>query len=131
MNMTMAAVCRVVGAALVILIGAALAFGGIQLWKGGPQAWPDVIANDTTVRRMSSAMMVMAAILLTAGVAVLANVPWSGHAAAIATIVVVAAAFWANQALFGDIRPLHTGTNIVVAGIILALLWFGHDSQPR
>jgi hypothetical protein len=76
-------------------------------------------------------MIVMSALLLVAGAAALGNVPWGDYAAAIVTIVVVAAAFWANHALFGDIRPLHTGTNIVVAAIILALLWFGHDRQPR
>jgi hypothetical protein len=76
-------------------------------------------------------MIVMAALLLVAGVATLGNVPWGGHAAAIATIVLVAAAFPANYALFGDIRPLHTGTNIVVAAIILALLWFGRGGQTR
>jgi hypothetical protein len=130
-TMTTAAVCRVIGGTLVLLISAALAFGGIQLWRGGPKAWPDVIANETTVRRTSGGMMVLAALVLVAGVAALGNVPWGGYAAAVATIVVVVAAFPANYALFGDIRPLHTGTNIVVAAIILALLWIGHDGQTR
>jgi hypothetical protein len=73
----------------------------------------------------------MALLSLLAGVASLANVPWGSHAAALATLVVVAAAFPANYALFGDIRPLHTGTNLVVAAIVLVLLWVGHDGQPR
>jgi hypothetical protein len=129
--MTTAAVCRIAGGVLVILIGAALAFGGIQLWRGGAEAWPDVVASEATVRRTASGMIVMAAVLLIAGAAAIANVSWGGHAAAVATIVLVVAAFWANYALFGDIRPAHTGTNIIVAAIILALLWFGHDGQPR
>jgi hypothetical protein len=127
--MTTAAVCRVIGSALVILIGAALALGGIQLWRRGPQVWPDVIANKMTVRRTATGMIVMAALLLVAGLAALGNVPWGGRAAAIATIVVVLAAFPANYALFGNMRPVHTGTNIFVAAIILALLWFGHIGQ--
>jgi hypothetical protein len=73
----------------------------------------------------------MAAILLVVGVAAIGDVPWGAHAAAIATTVLVAAAFPANYALFGGIRPLHTVTNIFVAAIILALLWFGHDGQTR
>jgi hypothetical protein len=74
-------------------------------------------------------MMVLATLVLVAGVAALGNVPWGGFAAAMATIVVVAAAFPANYALFGDIRPLHTGTNLAVAAFIVALMWFGRDGQ--
>jgi hypothetical protein len=131
MTTTTAVVCRIVGSTLVILISAALVFGGIQLWRGGPKAWPDVIANETTVRRTASGMIAMATLLLAAGVAALGNVRWGGLAAVIATIVVVVAAFPANYALFGGFRPLHTVTNTVVAAIILALLWVGHGGQPR
>jgi hypothetical protein len=129
--MTTTAVSRIVGGALVILIGVALAFGGIQLWQGGPKAWPDVIANEATVRRMSSGMIVMAALVLFAGGAAVGNLPWGGAAAAVVTIVVVVAAFWVNHALFGDIRPLHTGTNVVVAAVIVALLWYGFEGKQQ
>ena len=125
--MTTAVACRVIGSALVILIGAALAFGGIQLWRGASEAWPDVVAKETTIRRTSGGMIAMAVLLLVAGVAALGNMPWGVRAAALATIVVVAAAFPVNYALFGQMRPMHTITNIAVAAIILALLWFGHD----
>jgi hypothetical protein len=129
--MTTTAMCRVAGGVLIVLISVALGLGGIQLWRGGPEAWPDIIANKLIVRRISSAMIVMATLLLVAGVSAIGNVPWSGHAAAGVLIVLVAAAFWGNHALFGDMRPLHTGTNIVVAAIILALLWFGNRSSAR
>jgi hypothetical protein len=76
-------------------------------------------------------MIVMAVVLALAGLASICNVNWGAHAAAVATIVVVAAAFWVNHALFGDIRLLHTGTNVVVAAIILTLLWFGRGGQSR
>ena len=117
--MSTAEVCRIAGGVLVLLVGGAIGAGGIQLWRGGPKAWPDVIANKTTVRRTSGGMIVMAAMLLIAGVAATFNLPWGGWAAAISTMVVVVAAFWANYSLFGDIRPLHTATNVVVAAIIL------------
>lgn len=126
--MTRATVCRVVAGAIVILISAALAFGGIQLWRGGPESWPDIVADETTVRRTSSGMIGMAVLLLVAGLATIGNLPYGIHAAAIAVIILVLAAFVANYALFGDIRITHTGTNIVVAAIILALLWFGNES---
>ena len=131
MTLTTAAVCRVVGSTLVILTSAALAFGGIQLWRGGPGAWPDVIANETTVRRASCGMIAMALLLLVSGLAALGNVPRGGRAAAIAILVVVVAAFPANYTLFGDVRLLHTGTNIVLAAVVLALLWVGHEGQTR
>jgi hypothetical protein len=127
--MTTAAICRVVGSILVILVGAAVALGGMQLWLGGPKAWPDIIANEITVRRTSVGMIVMAAFLVSAGVAALGRVPRGSEAAASAMIALVAAAFWANYSLFGGIRPLHSGTNIVVAAIILALLWFGGETK--
>jgi hypothetical protein len=127
--MTAATVCRIVASGLVLLISAALAMGGIQLWRGGAEAWPDIIANETTVRRTSAGLVVMATILLVAGIAAICNLPWGARAAAIATLVLVGLAFWANYALFGDIRPLHTGTNIIVAAIIVGLLWFASGPQ--
>lgn len=127
--MTTAVVCRVIGSALVILIGAALALGGAQLWRGGPGSWPDLVANDVTVRRTAGGVLVMAVLVLAAGVAALANMPWGLHAAAIVTAVVVIAAFPVNHVLFGEMRPMHTGTNVVLAAIILALLWFGYDGR--
>jgi hypothetical protein len=74
-------------------------------------------------------MVVMAALLLVVGAAALGSLPWGVRAAAIATVVVVAAALPVNYALFGGMRPLHTATNMVVAAIILALLWFGRDGK--
>jgi hypothetical protein len=76
-------------------------------------------------------MVALALLLLVAGVAALCNAARGGHAAAIATLIVVVAAFPVNYSLFGDVRPLHTGTNIVLAAVILALLWVGHESQAR
>jgi hypothetical protein len=116
---------------LVILIGAALAFGGIQLWQGGSQTWPDIVASDEAVRRMSSGMVVMALLLLIAGAAALVNRPWALWAATLGTVAVVAAAFPVNYALFGQWRLAHTGPNIVVAAIILLLLRLGQGRQAR
>src|SRR5262249_37509883 len=124
-----AGICRVAGGVLVLLIGAALALGGAQLWRGGSQAWPDVVANDLVVRRTSGGMLVMAVLLLIAGLVALGHVALGGWAASIAVTVVVLAAFWVNYALFGSIRPLHMVTNIAVAALIFALLWFGYAKQ--
>ncbi len=101
------------------------------MWRGGRESWPDVIANDTTVMRTSGGMMIMAVLLLVAGAAAAGNLSWGGMAAAMATIAVVVAAFCANYVLFGGMRPLHTGTNVVVATVILALLWFGYVGRAQ
>lgn len=71
--MTIAAICRVVAGALVLLSGAALAVAGIHLSRGGPTASRDIIANETTTRRISMSMIGMSAILLllVAGAAVI------------------------------------------------------------
>jgi hypothetical protein len=123
--MDTAAICRMAGGVLVLLVGAAVGVAGIQLWRGGLGAWPDVIAKETTVQHTSGGMMVVAMLLLIAGAAAAGNVPWGAPAAAVGTIVVVLAAFWVNYLLFASMRPLHTVTNVVVAAIILSLLWFG------
>ena len=123
--MTTAAICRVVGGALIVLIGVALAIGGVQLWRGGPTTWPDIIANARIVAQVSGGMLVMAVLMLVSGAAAIGNVPWARWAGSSATVFVVISAFWTNQALFGDIRPAHTVINLVVGAIIVALLRFG------
>jgi hypothetical protein len=121
-------ICRIAGGTLVFLIGLALGFAGAQLWTGGPAAWPDIIANDVIVRRSACILIIMAALLAITGIAAFRGAWWGNAAAAVALIIFVTVAFWGNYVLFGDIRPLHTGTNVVVGVIILALLWVG---SPR
>ena len=127
--MNAAALCRIVGGAIVIIVATAIGAGGLQLWRGGAAKWPDIVADETTVKRTSGGMIVIAAVLLVAGIAAIGNLAWGGWAAAVAMLVVVVAAFFVNQALFGSARPLHMVTNIIVAAITLALLWFGYHRQ--
>lgn len=124
-------ICRIAGGTLVLLIGIALGFGGLQLWRGGPAAWPDVIARAATVKRISGGMIVSAVVFLITAIAVLTKTAWGGPAAAIAILLLVAAAFWVNYRLFGDIRLVHTGTNVLVAGLILVLLWIGYSGHTH
>ena len=70
----------------------------------------------------------MAGLLLISGIAVLRRLPWGSSAAATSLIIFVTVAFWGNYVLFGDIRAIHTGTNVIVALIVLALLWIGSAS---
>jgi hypothetical protein len=116
---------RIAGGVLVFLIGVALSLAGAQLWKGGPAAWPEIVANDVIVRRTAYGLIIMAALLLITGIATMRGVSWGSFVAAIVLIIFVVIAFWGNHLLFGDIRPLHTITNVIVAAIILALLRVG------
>ncbi len=118
-------ICRYIGGALIALIGVALGLAGVQLWKGGPSAWPDIVADEVIVRRTAYALAMLAALHFITGLAAIRGVAWGGVAAAASLTLFVLLAFWGNYLLFGDLRLLHTGTNVVVAIIICALLWFG------
>ncbi len=127
--MTKQAICRIIGGCLVILIGAGVGFASYFLWNGAPDSWRDVVASTATVKAASRAMVVMAFVLVLSGVLAAANGPWGTTWAAIATVVFIVAAFWANQTLFGSLRLTHTGSNIIVAAVILLLLWVGSGTK--
>ena len=118
-------ICRIAGGALVFIIGVVLSFAGAQLWARGSAAAPDIIASDLVVRGSAYALIIMAVLLIVSGIATLRRVPWGSSVAAVAVIILVTAAFAGNYLLFGDIRILHTGTNVIGAVIILALLRAG------
>jgi len=124
--MTKQEICRIVGGMLAVLTGMAVGFGGLQLWNGAPSSWKDVIANRSTVKNAARGIVVVAVMLLIGGVAVAFNLAWGQLAASIAIVNFVAGGFWANHILFGKIRPLHTGANVVVGAIIFWLLWLGY-----
>ena len=120
---------RIAGSTLVLLIGIGCGLGGTQLWRGGPEVWPDVIANETIVRRTAAGLIIMAVSLLTTGIAAIKGVSWGGLAASITTILFAAGGFWGNYQLFGDVRPVHTSANVILAIVILVLLWVGYSGQ--
>jgi len=127
--MTKQDICRIVAGVSVILIGAAICVGGVQLWGGAPASWPDVIAGDATVKSTAKGMMAMSVILIIAGGAVISNVWWGQLAAVIAVAIFVVTGFWANQVLFGNVRPMHAGPNVAVGALILWLLWIGYSKR--
>lgn len=130
-TMIAATICRMVGGALVLLIGAPLGIAGVLLWQRGPVASPDIIASEPATRRISISMISVSVLLFVTGAAVIGNVSWGGYAAAIAMLSVVVAAHWVNQSLFGQMRWWKTVTNVVVFAIILVLLWYGYFGQSE
>jgi len=127
--MTKTDICRISGGVLVVLVGVAVGFGGYLLSGGVPSSWPDVIADDATARNVARAMLAVAAILLVGGGAATANAAWGYWVAVSATLLFVIGAFWANYLLFGSMRPMHTGTNVIVAAVICWLLWVGYSAS--
>ena len=123
--MTKRDLCRIVSGILVVLIGIAVGFGGFQLWAGVPSSRPDLVADASTIKGAAVGMLVLAAFLLLAGSAAIASLRWGRVASAIALLVFVAGGFWVNYAVFGGVRLMHSGANVVVAAVALLLLWLG------
>src|SRR5262245_39063962 len=69
-------IARVVGGLIVVLIGFAIAVGSFQLRGGKPLSWPDIVAEDATVRIAAGAMAAVAAVLVVAGAAAMLALGW-------------------------------------------------------
>jgi hypothetical protein len=122
--------CRVASGILVILVGIAIGFGGIQLWDGAASSWPDLVASASTIKNVALGLLILAALLVIAGSAATFNLRWGQWTSAVAILVCVADGFWINYLLFGDVRLMHSGPNVVVAALILLLLWVGARHEP-
>lgn len=118
---------RIAGATLVLLIGIGCGFGGSQLWRGGPKVWPDIIADELIVRRTAGGLIFMAVLLLITSIAAMLGMPWGRASASTAIILFTAGGFWGNYILFRDMRPVHTGTNVILTLVVLILLWVGYS----
>ena len=112
-----------IAAALASFIGLACAFGGFVLRNGTPESWNDVTASDGTVKRTSHGLFAISALLLGTSAMAFLQIPWGSMALAVATLLFTAGGFWGNYALFGNLRPTHTGPNCLLAAVILSLLW--------
>ncbi len=124
----MAAISLISGGILVALVGVGCSIGAVVLFRGGADDWPDVIASAIVIRRVAIGLGVVSVALLITGTAVIVRCPGSVHAAAVAMLVFVAGGFWGNHAVFGDFRPVHTGSNVVIAAVALVLLLLGYPA---
>jgi hypothetical protein len=113
---------RMAASGLLTLVGAALTFASIQLWDGKAASWPDIVADDLTVKITAKAILVVAVILLGAAAAIALDLAWAKPLSILGALLFVAGGFWANSTLFGGIRPLHTGTNVVIGAFIIWLV---------
>lgn len=110
---------------ITILIGAGCGVGCRVLWGGKPESWPDFIANDLLIHKVSLGLLIVSALLLAAGIGTLVRISGSREAVAVAILLFVAGGYLGNYKLFGDLRPKHTLANTVIAAVVLWLLWVG------
>ena len=110
---------------LIILLGLGCLAGGAALRHGKPENWPDIVATDAVVRKISRSLFIVSILLLLSGVLTLLRVPWGNLIGAISTLVFVVGGFWGNVVLFGDYRPKHTITNLILGCVIWLLLYKG------
>ncbi len=118
-----------IGGSLIILLGVGCGVGAYALWNGAPKSWPDVVGSETAVQRTSRGLAAVSIMLLLSGVATVLQIRWACEAGAIATVAFVAGGFLGNYVVFGDLRPKHTVTNVLLGAAILWLLWQGYP-QP-
>ncbi len=111
---------------LMVLVGLGCGFGAKALWRGAPKNWPDVIASDAVARRTALGLLVVSVALLVTGIGSALGQLWAVRAGGVALAAFVGGGFWGNYAIFGDLRPKHTITNVVIAAVIFGLLWFGY-----
>src|SRR5262249_14113246 len=76
-------ICRIVSGILVILVGLAVGFGGLQLSAGAASSWPDLIASVSTIKNVAFGLLILAVLLAIAGSAVTLNLRWGQLASAI------------------------------------------------
>ena len=116
---------RVASGLRVVLVGVAVGFGGFTLWRATSSSWPDLVATTSTTKGVASGMLILAVLLLVAGGAAAMNRSWGRWLAVITILAFVAGGFWVNYILFGDIRPVHSGANAILAIAILLMLRAG------
>jgi hypothetical protein len=110
---------------LIILVGFFCGLGGKILWGGNPVSWTDVVADDTLLRKVAIGLIVVSLALLITGVGAAFRQSWAIQPGMVAVGLFVIGGFVGNKKVFGDYRPMHTGTNTVIATIIIWLLWRG------
>lgn len=117
-----------VAGVLLVLVGLACLAGGVGLLRPDGQVPPDVIADAAVVRAVAAGLLVVGIALVGSGAMMLLQSRLAWPAGVTALILFVSAGFLGNYLLFGSVRPLHSGTNVVVAGLILWCLSAGRPS---
>jgi hypothetical protein len=118
--MNYANLSRIVGSFLLLFVAIVIGLGSRALWNGRPSDWPDLVV----IASSRWALAIAVALAFFAGAA-FQNVSWGFLAATIALAVLVIILFWGHYVLFGKWDLMHIAANVVVAGVIIALLKLG------
>lgn len=116
-----------VGGVLLVLVGLTCVAGGVGLLRPDGQEPPDVIAGPGVVRAVAAGLLAVGVVLAGSGAITLLKSRFARLAGVTALILFVSGGFLGNYLLFGAVRPLHTGTNVVLAGLILWCLSAGRQ----
>ena len=118
----------IVAGVLQTLIGLAATIGAVGLYRGGPDAAPDIVASVSATQAVAAGMLVGGAVLIAAGVMAFLRrrIAWTLGVAALIAFVILGFVF--NFMLFGSVRLAHSGTNVVVAVLAVWLLHKGRKS---
>lgn len=87
-----------------------------------------MVASAKVIRRTAIGLFIADSILTVAGVLVLLKFPWAAQIGTFAMALFVAGGYWGNHAVFGDFRPVHTTSNVVIAIVVSWLLWAGYPA---
>lgn len=107
---------------LTALIGIGCLAGGIAITSGKAAEWPDVMASESTMKRVGVGLFILAILQFVSVLAVLLGSDYAPFLILASTAIFQAAGFSGNKVVFGDYRPMHTGTNSVIVGIVWGLI---------
>jgi len=114
-----------------MLIGIALHIGAWQLLIFGASQWPDIVAQPSTTFITAIAMAALGTAFFVSVVGVVFNYRWCIQFALTTLLVFTIGGFVGNYLLFGNIRWMHSGTNLIVVIVITILLIAGTRRRDR
>jgi len=103
------------------LIGLIWSIGGVSCLAMGPQAMPGIVSDATVTKGLGALMLAVGVLLLIASGLTFAGKGWIFTI--VASLIFIVDGFISNYFLFGSIRISHSGSNVVIMGLAIWLLW--------
>ena len=107
---------------LTALIGLGCLTGGIAIFSGKAAEWPDVVTSESTLKRVGIGLFILSILQWVSVLAVMLVSDYAKLFVLASTAIFQAAGFSGNKIVFGDYRPMHTGTNSLIVGIVWGLV---------
>lgn len=100
------------------IIGLGCLLGAVVIFRGSDKDLPDVVVSEAILKRVGIGLAVTSVLTLGSAIALYAKVPNAEYYVLTSTMIFVIGGFWGNKVVFGDYRPTHTGTNVILAAIV-------------